>query len=178
VPDRALKARGPATTGRRALLLLFLLAGTATAEPPAVIDTTFGSERTTTAIDTLLERATLRPGEAVRVTEMGRDGDTSHHLVVLRDREPLHRHDRHALIVHVLRGSGVMHIDGVERPVGPRSLVHVPRGAVHAFLNRSDAPAVAWVIYTPPFDGHDRQLVERREPVAPAREPIPAVARP
>jgi hypothetical protein len=27
---------------------------------------------------------------------------------------------------------------------------------VHAFANQSGAPAVAYVVYTPPFDGKDR----------------------
>jgi mannose-6-phosphate isomerase-like protein (cupin superfamily) len=36
----------------------------------------------------------------------------------------------------------------------------VPRGATHAFRNESEAPAVAYVVYTPPFDGKDRVAVE------------------
>ena len=84
--------------------------------------------------------------------------DTSHHLVTLRNREPLHRHDRHALTVLVLRGEGAMSIEGEERPVGAGSLIHVPRGTVHAFINQSPEPAVAYVLYAPPFDGTDRQL--------------------
>jgi mannose-6-phosphate isomerase-like protein (cupin superfamily) len=151
---------------RVSVLLALLCAATAAAEPgPAVIDSVLGGERTTVPLEQLLERAEIAPGEPVRVTELGRDADTSHHLVVLRDREPLHRHDRHALSVFLLRGHGVMHIDGDERPVGPRSLLHVPRGAVHAFINRSGAPAVAYLIYTPPYDGADRHLIEPVEPV-------------
>ena len=95
----------------------------------------------------------------VRVVELGRDADTSHHLVALRDREPLHRHDRHALSVRVLVGWGRMHIDGEERPVGAGSILHIPRGAVHAFINESGTPAVAYLIHAPPFDGDDRVLI-------------------
>jgi len=121
------------------------------------------------AIEALVERAKLAPGEDVRVEQLASDANTSHHLVTLRDREPLHRHDRHAITVFLLRGHGRMHIAGAERPLGERSVLYVGRGVVHAFINEtSDSPAVAYVIYSPPYNGGDRILVEPTEPtVAP-----------
>ena len=154
--------RGPAR-GLIAGLGLLATLGTASgsrAEPAApTADVVLGGARITQELGALAAAASLAPGEDVQVRELGRDGDTSHHLVTLRHRERLHRHDRHAITVLLLKGEGVMHIDGEERPVGEGSLMYVPRGAVHAFINRSGRPAVAYVLYSPPYDGTDRQPV-------------------
>ena len=163
--------RGP---GRRSATLLLLTTVAiacahdpdCTAQPEGaggsgpVVDTLLLGHRSTLPVATLVERGRLDPGQDVRVEELGRDQDTSHHLVTLRDREPLHRHDRHALVVILLEGHGTMHLAGEERAVAEGSVLHVPRGAVHAFINRSEQPAVAYIVYAPPYDGSDRQLVE------------------
>lgn len=140
-------------------LLAALLLG-AEAEPPAVLDALFGSERRSVALEALETRALLGPGENQRVVEIGRDEHTSHHVVAIRDRETPHRHDRHDLTVVMLEGWGAMSIDGKERRVGRGSILYVPRGAVHAFRNLGDEPAVAYAIYTPAFDGKDRIVEE------------------
>lgn len=159
---RAGAARCP-RFGRGALAGVMAAAAAAGSSPaePAAVDVLLGNTRTTRALAPLAASASgsLAADEPARVRELGRDTDTSHHLVTLRNREPLHRHDRHAITVLVLEGDGAMHIDGEERPVGKGSLIYVPRGAVHAFINHSEQPAVAYVLYSPPYDGTDRQLV-------------------
>ncbi len=145
--------------------LLFLTACrsiVAGAPPAPVADVLLAAVRSTTSFDALVRSGALAADEPLRVEELGRDGDTSHHLVSLREREPLHRHDRHALLVVMLKGHGTMQLElgGEARPVGPGSLLYVPRGTPHAFINRSGEPAVAYVIYSPPYDGNDRQLVD------------------
>ena len=138
-------------------LLVSLLLG-AEAEPPAVLDALFGEERRNVALEALETRALLGPGENQRVVEIGRDAHTSHHVVSIRDRETPHRHDRHDLTLVILEGWGAMRIGDEERRVGQGSIVYVPRGTVHAFRNLSDAPATAYAIYSPAFDGKDRVL--------------------
>jgi len=140
-------------------LLAALLLG-AQAEPPAVLDALFGDERRSVALEALETRALLGPGENQRVVEIGRDEHTSHHVVTIRDRETPHRHDRHDLTVVMLEGWGAMRIGDEERRVGRGSILYVPRGAVHAFRNLSDEPAVAYAVYTPAFDGKDRIVEE------------------
>jgi mannose-6-phosphate isomerase-like protein (cupin superfamily) len=49
-----------------------------------------------------------------------------------------------------------MWLGAESREVGEGSIFYVPRGTVHAFTNATDAPAVAYVLYSPPFDGEDR----------------------
>ena len=139
------------------ILPLSVLLG-AEGEPPAVLDARFGQNRETVALEALETRALLGPGENQRVVEIGRDAHTSHHVVSIRDRETPHRHDRHDLTVVILEGWGTMKIGDEERRVGQGSIVYVPRGTVHAFRNLSDAPAVAYAVYSPAFDGKDRVL--------------------
>jgi mannose-6-phosphate isomerase-like protein (cupin superfamily) len=129
--------------------------GAAPGEPAAVLDALFPGGRRTEALARLAE-GELAPEEAVRVSELGRDASTSHHLVRIRDREELHRHDRHDLLVVVLRGHGTMRLGEEERSVGEGSILYVPRGVAHAFRNQSHEPAAAYGVYTPPFDGRDR----------------------
>jgi len=127
--------------------------------PPAVLDALLPAGRLTRRLDALSDEE-LAPDEAFRVRELGRDAHTSHHLVWIRDREEPHRHDRHELLVVILRGHGSMRLGDETRPVGEGSILYVPRGTPHAFANAAQDPAVAYVVYTPSFDGKDRQPVE------------------
>ena len=43
---------------------------------------------------------------------------------------------------------------------GQGSIFWVPRGTVHAFRNAASSPAVAYVVYFPPFDAKDRIVEE------------------
>jgi mannose-6-phosphate isomerase-like protein (cupin superfamily) len=132
----------------------------AAAQPPAVLDALFPSGRITQALDALAASAQLEPNEAFRITEIGRDASSSHHLVLLRDREPVHRHDTHDLLVVVLDGQGSMLIGNEERPVGPHSVIYIPRGTPHSMRNTSGRPSAAYAMFVPAFDGKDRVPVE------------------
>lgn len=135
-----------------------ILAGAALAggEAAPVLDALLPEGRVTLPLDALAARVSLAPGRDFRLETLGRDAHTSHHVVAIRDREVPHRHDRHDLWVVLLRGHGSMRIGDEERPVGPRSVLYVPRATVHAFRNESSEPAVAYAVYAPPFDGRDR----------------------
>jgi quercetin dioxygenase-like cupin family protein len=106
----------------------------------------------------------LAEGEPTKVVLVGSDAHSSHHVVALRDAEPLHRHDEHDLLAVVLRGHGRMWIEGEERAIGPYSVTFVPRGAVHSLRNDAPEPIVGYVVFWPPFDGGDRILVEPESP--------------
>jgi mannose-6-phosphate isomerase-like protein (cupin superfamily) len=124
--------------------------------PPAVLDALFPNGRETVPLAALAERVKLAPGEDFRVIELARDTQTSQHLVAIRGAEVPHRHDRHALLVVILRGHGRMRLGAEERPVGEGSILYVPQGTVHAFRNESTEPAVSYAVYIPAFDGRDR----------------------
>jgi mannose-6-phosphate isomerase-like protein (cupin superfamily) len=140
----------------------------AAAQPPAVLDALFPGGRMTQALDALASSAQLEPNEAFRITELGRDASSSHHLVLLRDREPVHRHDTHDLLVVVLDGQGSMLIGNEERPIGPHSVLYIPRGTPHSMRNTSARPSAAYAMFVPAFDGKDRVPVD-----APAHVPTP-----
>jgi len=132
----------------------------ANAEPPAVFDALISGQRTTIEFDELIARATLAPEQAFHVTELARDQHASHHVVAIRHREVPHRHDRHDLMVVILRGSGTMLQGQEERPIGVGSILYIPRGTTHAFRNAGEQPAIAYAVYTPAFDGQDRIISE------------------
>ncbi|MDJ0846847.1 MAG: cupin domain-containing protein [Myxococcota bacterium] len=60
----------------------------------------------------------------------------------------------------LLEGHGVMRLGDEERPIGQGSILWVPKGTVHTFRNESRAPAIAYAVYVPAFDGEDRVVVE------------------
>jgi len=142
-----------------------------TGETGAALDALFPEGRTTVPLAQLIEREPLRPDESVRVELLGRDANTSHHLVRLRDAEEPHRHDRHDLWVVILRGHGSMLLGDTRRSVGEGSVLYVPRGTTHAFANTSGAPAAALAVYTPPFDGRDRVPVPDPDPAPDGPDP-------
>jgi mannose-6-phosphate isomerase-like protein (cupin superfamily) len=148
-----------ALTGALALLLLSLAAAPASDSAPT-IDALLGSERVRIPLSALAERVPLAADQPFRVVELGRDASTSHHLAAIRGAEKPHRHDRHDQLVVIARGYGTLRIGDRTLPVGEGSIVYVPRGNVHAFTNESDAPAVSYLIYTPPYDGVDRVETE------------------
>ncbi len=129
-------------------------------EPAAVFDGLFPEGRISLPLARLAEREKLGPDENFRISEIGRDGNSSHHLVWIRDREVPHRHDRHDLFVVILRGHGDMRLGEAARAVGPRSILYVPRGTPHAFRNLSSEPALAYALYAPAFDGTDRIVLD------------------
>lgn len=139
---------------------LALVAAEPAPKPTPSLDALFANGRLSQPLAELLAAHPLEAGKTFQVSEIGRDANSSHHLVWIVDREQPHRHDAHDLFVVMLRGSGTMRIGGETRPVGEGSLIYVPRATPHAFTNQSSAPAAAYAIYFPPFDGKDRVPVE------------------
>ncbi len=60
---------------------------------------------------------------------------------------PEHVHPGETEMLYVLEGSGVMTVAGIELPVGPTSVIQIPKGTRHAF--RADAAVRAVQLYTP-----------------------------
>ena len=95
----------------------------------------------------------------ILVTTLGTSAEVSHHLVQVRDAEPLHIHRNHDLTVFVYRGHGTMRVGEHRFEVKGGDILFVARGMPHAFQNRSMTPAVAIVAFTPAFDGKDTEAV-------------------
>jgi len=142
-------------------LAAVVLVGTS---PPALpdpsLDALFPGGRLRQSLHELATTHPLEKGKTFQVSEIGRDANSSHHFVWISDKEQPHRHDQHDLFVVMLRGWGTMRIGAETKPLGPGSIVYVPRATAHAFANESPEPAAAYAIYFPPFDGKDRVPVE------------------
>jgi mannose-6-phosphate isomerase-like protein (cupin superfamily) len=142
-----------------------LLAGAAGSRahegPTTAVDALLGGSRVSIPLSELPARVPLADGQDFRVEELGRSESTSHHVAAIRTAEPLHRHDRHDLLVVLVRGHGTQRIGDETRTVGEGSVIFVPRGVPHAFTNAGPEPAVAYVVYAPPFDGTDRVPVQQ-----------------
>ena len=148
--------------GTRALLAVAALCGpvalaaAAPADPPAMLDVLLGAGRQSVPLSELVERIRLADGEDLRALEIGRDAHSSHHLIAIRRAETPHRHDRHDLTIVMLQGYGSWLLGSEVRRVGKGSILYAPRGTLHAFSNASPQPAIAYVVYSPGFDGQDR----------------------
>ena len=102
----------------------------------------------------------LRPDQDYGVAELGRTESSSVHVVQIRHREVLHTHQTHDLIAVVLRGHGTLRLGSRMFAMKEGSVVSIPRGTPHAFVNESDRPAAVFVVFTPPFDGKDTVPVQ------------------
>lgn len=157
-----------ATLRRRALTLAPCLAlaacGPAPQTAPAPVLDLALAARVEEPFATLAARVPLEPDQDFRVEELGRSEQTSHHVGAIRTGEALHRHDRHDQLVVLVRGRGTMRVGEEVRPVEQGSILFLPRGVPHAFTNGGVEPAIAYLMYAPPYDGKDRVLVGEEAP--------------
>lgn len=107
----------------------------------------------------LLKNQPLAPGENIRVTPLQKTERSAQFLVQIRDREPLHYHADSDITVFILRGSGRIRIAEAARPARAGDVIHIPRGAVHAYINEGPEIGVAFVVYSPAPGPDDRVVV-------------------
>lgn len=148
------------------LLSIFLVAGcfqaTLAAEwigPDEKLAGKYGTKR----LEQLLEQNKPAPDENIKVVPLFRNERSSNILVQVRDREPLHRHVDSDITVFLLRGAGDMRLGKETRPVRAGDVIHIERGAIHAYINRGPEPAAALVIYSPAPGPNDRELVQEQK---------------
>lgn len=111
-------------------------------------------------LESLLADNPLGANENIRAVPLYRSERSSNVLVQIRDREPLHLHADSDITVFMLRGKGELRIGKQMQPVNAGDVLHIPRGAVHAYINRGPEPAAALVVYSPAPGPKDRILVE------------------
>ncbi len=111
-------------------------------------------------IEKALRDNPLGAKENFKITPLSRDANSSYHLVQLRIKERLHRHNTHAAKVMLWRGHGTLLLDGKPVALKEGDVFEIPKGAPHAFTNESDEPAVAVVQFTPQFGGKDTEYLD------------------
>lgn len=62
---------------------------------------------------------------------------------------PLHYHRNEDELFLVIDGTVSYCVEGTWTDLGPGGLAYVPRGVVHTFQNRTDAPVRHWILTTP-----------------------------
>jgi quercetin dioxygenase-like cupin family protein len=117
----------------------------------------------TKQLEQLLEQNKPAQNENIKVVPLFRNARSSNILVQVRDREPLHRHMDSDITVFLLRGEGDMRLGQETRPVRAGDVIHIERGAIHAYINRGPEPAAALVVYSPAPGPNDRVLVEEKK---------------
>ncbi|MGD9762254.1 MAG: cupin domain-containing protein [Candidatus Binatia bacterium] len=102
----------------------------------------------------------LAPDQNIRAHEVARGAHSSVSVVQVRDREQPHVHTRYDLTVVVAEGHGTLWLQGRPQKMRPGDAVFIPKGTPHYFVNEGNTPAVAMIVFAPPFDGPDPGPVE------------------
>lgn len=106
-------------------------------------------------LDGFLRAHPLATGEPLRADEVARGDAASWHVVQVATAERPHRHRAHDLTVVVLRGEGILTLDGQRIPLRAGDAAVVRRHRPHWFERRGARPAVALVVFTPALDAPD-----------------------
>jgi len=106
-------------------------------------------------LDSYLAAHPLPAGTEIRADRVGRSPGASVHVVQVRGRERPHRHAEHDLIVQMLRGEGVLTLEGARITMRAGDTAVVERGSVHWFASAPGTTAVALVTFAPPLDAPD-----------------------
>jgi mannose-6-phosphate isomerase-like protein (cupin superfamily) len=123
--------------------------------PAPRISLQYGTEFKQAEIEKVLAENPLGASENIKITTLGQGQGVSHHVVQVRDREKPHIHKLHDGTVVMVKGHGYLMMDNRRIDLSAGDVVYIPRGAVHYFVNTGGEPAVAFVIFSPPFDGKD-----------------------
>jgi mannose-6-phosphate isomerase-like protein (cupin superfamily) len=140
------------------LLAWFMLAGCA---PVPYLFLQYGTELKQIDPAKVAVDNPLGPNENVKITNLGQGQGVSHHIVQVRDREAPHFHRAHDGTVVMISGHGYLIMSDKRIELAAGDIVYIPRGAVHYYVNTGFEPAVAFVVFSPPFDGKDVVPVTR-----------------
>jgi mannose-6-phosphate isomerase-like protein (cupin superfamily) len=121
----------------------------------------YGAEVKQAEIEKVLAENPLGAGENIKITTLGQGQSVSHHVVQIRDREKPHLHKLHDGTVVMVEGHGYLMMENRRIDLSVGDIVYIPRGAVHYFVNTASEPTVAFVVFSPPFDGKDTVPVEK-----------------
>jgi quercetin dioxygenase-like cupin family protein len=136
-------------------LAVFVVLLVSACSPAPQIALQYGTEFKQTEIEKVLAENPLAPNENIKMTTLGQGQGVSHHVVQVRDREKPHIHKIHDGTVVMVKGRGYLMLENRRIDLSAGDIVFIPRGAVHYFVNTAGEPAVAFVVFSPPFDGKD-----------------------
>ncbi len=120
-----------------------------------------------------LEQDPVPPDAPGKSTTLADNDDHTVILMQVNGVAQLHYHAEHDEIIHVLSGTGVFNLGGIEHPAKPGDLFVVPRNLVHGFRKTGDAPAALLSIYTPRLVRPDSFRPRPAEGATPKAAPVP-----
>jgi len=129
--------------------------------PASQISLQYGTELKQAEVNKVLAENPLGASENIKITTLGQGQGVSHHLVQVRDREKPHVHKIHDGTVVMVKGGGYLMMENRRIDMSAGDIVYIPRNAVHYFVNTASEPTVAFVVFSPPFDGKDTVPVEK-----------------
>ena len=88
--------------------------------------------------------------------------EASYHVIRLATLEPPHTHDTHDAVVFMRKGKVQISVAGKTYIMKPGDVVEIPRGVIHWAKNLDRNASEVFAVFTPPFDGKDRHLVENK----------------
>ena len=106
-------------------------------------------------VEKIVAENPLVANDNIKVTTVGQGESVSHHVVQVRDHEAPHMHKIHDGTVIMMRGRGYLMMENRRMDLSVGDVVYIPRGVVHYYVNNASEPTVAFVIFSPPFDGKD-----------------------
>ena len=106
-------------------------------------------------LDRLKWENAMQPEENISKTLILQTDFSSTHMIRIRGAEKRHVHEFHDSTVYIQSGSGRMYLGKSSFNVGPGSIIFIPHGVEHYFVNSGAEPATAIAVFSPAFDGQD-----------------------
>ena len=129
--------------------------------PAPRVSLQYGTELKQAEIAKILAENPLGASENIKIITLGQGPGVSHHLVQVRDREKPHLHKLHDGTVIMVNGQGYLMMENRRIDLSASDIVYIPRGTVHYFVNTASEPTIAFVVFSPPFDGKDMVPVDK-----------------
>ena len=123
--------------------------------PAARVHLQYGGELRQADVEKIVAENPLGANENIKITTLGQGESVSHHIVQIRDRENPHIHKTHDGTVVMMKGRGYLMMKNRRIELSVSDVVYIPRGVVHHYVNTGAEPTVAFVTFSPPFDGKD-----------------------
>lgn len=130
-----------------------LAVGCATRPEPRLIWEGQGAPRAAGTSEWAADLVSRQPG--VRAGAWGTSDDATFQLIEARVAERPHVHQSHDLTVVLLRGRGVLRVEGREYAMAAGDVVHVGHGRLHYFHPAGSDPAIALAIFSPRLSSPD-----------------------
>ena len=122
------------------------------------------TEQILTQIDDILKENPLSPKDKVQMINVVQDDTITINVARLIEGAEVkaHFHKTHDEMVHVLKGSGQMFVNGKWIDVKPGTFHFNPMNKIHATKNTGKEHLVIFSIFTPPMKETDRYFVDAK----------------